>query len=119
MESHADRSASEPSPYSKHIKIKSKKYGRTYEVFGSEIFMKGIDVINNRLLTTLLKKLTTITTDRNENKTAPSDWLVIKQMSNSLTDEERKEACIQSQNKLIESIKASEMIVDFDQQLIF
>ena len=51
MDRSMNSDANQPESNFKHKRIVSKKYGRMYEVFGSEIFIEGLKAIDNRFLT--------------------------------------------------------------------
>ena len=110
--------ANQPESNFKHKRIVSKKYGRMYEVFGSEIFIEGLKAIDNRFLKNWLKRIKSTEIDKSESKATPDGWLIIKKLSSSLTYEDAIEMWIQSQNQLIGSIQKNEIMIDFNRQLI-
>ena len=90
MESTEDNQASGQIPKVTHIRLKSKEFNISYEVFCSEKFMGGIRKFDNRSLKRAISRLRTADDLKSKIREMPKDWIFIKEKTKKLISVEMR-----------------------------
>ena len=100
-----------------HIRLKSRKYKVSYEVFWSEKFIHDISTLENRHLTTMLKQIKLGKLEDDSSKDITQDWLIIKNLTKDRDEGDLKEMWLRLNKQLLESTETDAIMEDFESQL--
>ena len=114
MESNEGNIEQTEGPHFYFIKLKSKKFNKTYEVIWSEKFIKGVKIFNNRLLTNIIKKLESVDAYEKVPVAVSKGWLVMKELGKNMTNEEMKKEMIHSYEEIESIVQINDMESNFD-----